>query len=48
MIVLMCVRDVYRSAVLEVIEQEKLQVLFDDGTVMKYLKKEDAMKFDVE
>ena len=48
MLFLMCVREVYRPVVYEVIEDEKLHVVFDDGSVMKHLKKEDANKFNVE
>lgn len=44
----MCVRNDYRNLIDEVIEEKKLQKRFDDGTTMKYLKREDALKFDVE
>lgn len=44
----MCVRSVYRPIIHEVVREENLEVLFDDGTVMKHLKKEDANKFDIE
>lgn len=43
-----CARDGYRRAVDDVIRDEKLEVLFDDGTAMKYLSKEDALRWDVE
>jgi hypothetical protein len=48
MMFLMCVRAVYRPVVYEVVEEEKLHVIFDDGTVMKHLPKEDANKFEIE
>jgi hypothetical protein len=44
----MCVRTVYRPVIYEVVEEEKLHVVFDDGTVMKHLKREEAKAFDVE
>lgn len=49
MIFFMCVRDVYRSMVDEIIKEENLHVVFDDdSTVMKFLTKEDAKKFSTE
>ena len=48
MMFFMCVREVYRPVVHEVIEEKKLHVVFDDGSAMKHLKKDDANKFDVE
>lgn len=48
MVIFMCVRNVYRPLIHEIVNEENLQIIFDDGTVMKHLKKEDAKKFDVE
>lgn len=48
MLFFMCVREVYRPVLYEVVEEENLRVIFDDGTVMKYLTKEEANKFEIE
>lgn len=44
----MCARETYRPVLYEVVEEEKLSVIFDDGTVMKYLKNEEANKLEIE
>lgn len=43
----MCARDVYYPTICKVIKEQGLRVLFDDTTVMKFMRKEDAKKFDV-
>lgn len=48
MMFFMCVRQIYRPIVHEVAKDENLEIIFDDGTVMKHLKREDANKFVVE
>lgn len=44
----MCVKSVYRPIIYEVIKEQGLHILFDDGTKMKYIRKEDAKQFNVE
>lgn len=44
----MGVREIYRSAVLEFINEADLKTLFDDGTTMVYLPKEDALNLTFE
>lgn len=43
-----CVREAYHSTLREVIQELGWQVLFDTETVMKFISKDDALKFDVE
>lgn len=49
MLFFMCVQEIHRPVVYEVVEEDKnLQVLFEEGTVMKYLTKEAANDFEFE
>lgn len=48
MTLLMCVRTIYRPVVYEFMEEEGLHALFDEGTKMKYIRKEDAKEIKFE
>ena len=45
--IFMCVRECYYNMLHEVIKEIGLKVPFDDVTVQKIMKKEDALKIDV-
>lgn len=44
----MCIRSDYNITIREMIREENLPFYNKDGTTMKYLRREDAMKFDFE
>lgn len=44
---LMGFRNIYRDFVLEFIKEKNLKVLFDDGTSMVHMTKEDALKLEI-
>lgn len=44
----MCTREAYHATLHEAVKELNLEVLFDDGTMQKYLRKEDAKKFVIE